>query len=171
MPRVNKSQISRDLGALRVLEDARLNVLADQEAKVAPLRARFNAASAPFLLEAQGLLAPLAVEMREIEARIEKEMLAGVGADGVIAVREVVAAGAIASVEQASTRTLDPAKLFAEVPEPERDLKFWGCVNVLIGAVDKAFGARFAAITLKKFAKARVSIRYVPIGTVGEGVL
>lgn len=125
---------------------------------IAPLKAEFDKAAAPFVQAADLQAKPLLARSAELHKEIEKALLEGVGEDGVALLPQVAINGALAEVTSSVTRTIAPQDLLNAVPEGSRDGKFYECLSVLITKVDKHFGTRFEAL-IEKVAKPRVAIR------------
>lgn len=125
---------------------------------IAPLKAEFDKAAAPFIQAADNQAKPILARSKELQTEIEKALLEGVGEDGVALLPQVAVPGALAEVTSSVTRTIAPEDFLKAVPVGSRDSKFHECLSVLITKVDKHFGTRFETL-IEKIAKPRVAIR------------
>ena len=158
MAKPNKKKISDALIEWADLQK-KLKLNAEwRDGLIAPLKAEFDKAAAPFIQAANDQAKPLLARSAELQKEIEAALLAGVGDDGIAQLPQVAVEGALAEVTSSVTRTIQPKDFLEAVPEGSRDNKFFECVSVLITKVDKHFGTQFERL-IEKVAKPRVSIR------------
>lgn len=160
MGKPNKKKISLALFEWQALQIKKAQNDAWRNELIAPLKAEFDKAAAPFIAAADEQAKPILTRIKELEKEIEKGLLDGVGEDGVAVLAQVSIDGALAEVTSSVTRTIAPQEFLAAVPDGSRDSKFFECLSVLITKVDKHFGTQFERL-IEKVAKPRVTIRLV----------
>lgn len=158
MAKPNKRKIAEALAEWADLQK-KLKLNAEwRDGLIAPIKAEFDAAVAPYVQAADTQAKPLLARSAELQKEIEKALLDGVGEDGLALLPQVAIDGALAEVTSSVTRTIQPKDFLDAVPEGSRDSKFFECVSILITKVDKHFGTQFERL-IEKVAKPRVSIR------------
>lgn len=158
MGKPNKKKISEALTEWASLQK-KLKLNAEwRDGLIAPIKAEYDAAIAPYMQAADTQAKPLLARSAELQKEIEKALLEGVGEDGIALLPQVAIDGALAEVTSSVTRTIQPKDFLDAVPEGSRDNKFFECVSILITKVDKHFGTQFERL-IEKVAKPRVNIR------------
>lgn len=160
MAKPNKKKIGELLTEWKQQKEAQVKTETWRDELLAPLKAEFDKAAAPFIAAADEQLKPTLKRVAELEKEIQTALLAGCGEDGSAAIPQVTVPGALAEVTSSITRTISPADFLDAVPIGSRDGKFYECLSVLITKVDKHFGTQFERL-IEKIAKPRVSIRLV----------
>lgn len=160
MAKPNKKKIAEALTEWKEAKAALQKTETWRDELLAPLKAEYDKAAAPFIAAADEQAKPVQKRIQELEKEISAALLAGVGEDGSAAIPQVTVAGALAEVTSSVTRTIQPKDFLEAVPDGSRDSKFFECVSVLITKVDKHFGTQFERL-IEKVAKPRVVIRLV----------
>lgn len=160
MAKPNKKKIGEALTEWATLQQKQADIQTWRDELVAPVKAEFDKAVAPFIQAADEQLKPVLVRSAELQKEIERALLDGVGEDGIAALPQVAVPGALAEVTSSVTRTIHPKEFLEAVPDGSRDNKFFECVSILITKVDKHFGTQFERL-IEKVAKPRVAIRLV----------
>jgi CHAT domain-containing protein len=95
---------------------------------------------------------PKLSKVRDRIAALEKEISAQVLeiAEGEVIVPRVEANGIIAEANAVTRRTVKAYDFFQLVPSNQRDVKFYGCLNVLIGKASKLVGDKLNEIASSK---------------------
>lgn len=159
MAKPNKRKVAEALARWRAAQGQKGFIEAQLAADLKPLRAAYDAEAAPFVQAADKALKPVNKEIAELEKQISDELLDGV-ADGVAALPQVVVEGAIAEVAFQVQREIEPQAWIEAVPPESRESKFWSCVKVLIGNVEKHFGTQYERL-FQKSSKPRVQFKLV----------
>jgi hypothetical protein len=143
MPKPNKTFIKKKLDTLGKLRSKLARIDSDRDKKLAPITEAYNKKRAPIDAAANELRRPLEEQCKTLEAEITREFGLGIdiGARS-CALYQVSGARMIAEVQTGEgPRDISPEKFFEQIPEAQRDSKFWGCVKILIGPVQKAYGS------------------------------
>lgn len=146
MAKPNKKKVAEWLAEWRGLCDERAAVQTQFTADCKPAQTRFDNAIADFKAKYETEMASLNPRLKKLEEQITAELMLGVNEDGSIQLPEVAVNGAIASVAQTTTRTIEPQDFIEATPPKARDAKWYECVNVLITQVDKHFGTKFESL-------------------------
>ncbi len=160
MAKPSKNKIAEALGEWKEAKAAVQKIETWRDELLAPLKAEYDNAAAPFIAAADEQAKPKLARIKELEKEIEQALLAGVGSDGSALIPQVSIEGALAEVTSSVTRTIQPKDFLEAVPDGSRDNKFYECISVLITKVDKHFGTKFERL-IEKVAKPRVAIRLV----------
>ena len=115
-----------------------LKIEVDRDLELLPLFNDFKKHTDEIKKSAQAKLDPIYKKMRELEAEIGKELLAGVDeTKGTIAVGQIENAKAIAEVSVDTKRFVPAQDLLAAVPEADRGEDFWQCLGTYVTKLDK----------------------------------
>jgi hypothetical protein len=143
MAKPNKKLIQEKLDELGKLRSKIARIDGDHDKKLAPITDAYNKKRAPIDATANDARRPIEEQCRTLEAEITKEF--GLGIDigaRTCALYQVSGARMIAEVQTGEgSREIAPEKLFEQIPAAQRDSKFWGCVKILIGPAQKAYGS------------------------------
>jgi len=141
MAKPNKTLINEALDRWAKAKAKAVRIEAKRDSDLAPIKERYEKQCAPIEAEAKGALAPLEKAMSEARSIVEKELRLGINDDGSIALPQVVSEKAIAKVtSKDGDRVIDPEKFLAEIPPAKRNSIFFGCVKILVGKAEKAYG-------------------------------
>ena len=156
----SKKKVSEWLNEYRALCDERTFMQTQFAAACLPAQTRFDNAVADYRAAYETEMASLNPRLKKLEETITAELMLGINEDGSIQLPEVAVNGAIASVAQQTTRTIDPQEFIDGTPPKARDAKWYECVNVLITKVDKHFGTKFESL-IQTVSKPSVKIKLV----------
>jgi len=141
MAKPNRAAITAALEQWAKAKAKAVRIEGKRDSDLASIKQRYEKQCAPIESAAKESLAPLEKSMREAAAVIEKELRIGINDDGTIALPQVTSEKALAKITaKDGDRVIDPEKFFAEVPPAKRDSMFYGCVKILVGKAEKAYG-------------------------------
>ena len=143
MAKPNKTLIKEKLGELAKARIKLNRVDAARDKQLAPLTSAYDKKCAPIYAAANEERRPLEEQCKKIEAEIVKELGLGIDiANRTCALYEVAGEKMIAEVQTSDgNREITPERFFEQIPAEQRDSKFWGCIKILIGPAQKAYGS------------------------------
>lgn len=150
MPKPSRKTIEPLLEEWATLKARAVKIEKSRDLEVQPIKERFERQCASINSTALQKLAPIHEKLNVLTAGITKQMLAGVGDDGTIALPQVSTETAIAECKnEPGNREINPEKFFDLIPQPKRDSRFWKCVKILVGPSEKLFGDLVNTISKK----------------------
>lgn len=143
MAKPNEKLIEEKLDELAKARIKLRKIDAARDKDLAPLTSAYEKKCAPIRATANEARRPLEDQCKKLEAEITREFGLGIDiANRTCALYEVSTDKMTAEVQTSDgNREITPEKFFEQIPEAQRDSKFWGCVKILIGPAQKAYGS------------------------------